>query len=683
MTISLVHRIRQCFQKPPNVVARRMGVELRRARERMRLAWRPPRLTAAGLLRATSASSVDELWSRLASRPHAAFRTSSDAARTAADLERICPGQRARIMAAAEQSLAGRVDLLGSGNVWLGHRINWHLDYKSGLGWPCTYSWDLDYNNLDRPSDVKFAWELSRMHWLIPAAQAYLLTGDERYAAGVRDILQDWIDQNPPLRGVNWSCTMEIALRILTWTWLFHVFRASAAWSGPEFRAAMLACLYQHGLLVEQYLDYSDVNGNHCTADAVGLVFAGLFFGQGRAPRRWLSSGWRLLCDELPRQVFPDGVNFEASLPYHRLVLELFLLAALYRQRHQLEVPAQYRQRVIAMARFTLAYCRADGRIPLVGDGDDGRALPLGGQAINDHRYVPGLIGSWWGVGELLDGFSGPRDEIFWLLGADAAGGVPARDTRCAAAMQPQAFCDGGFFIMSRERDHVFIVCGPVGLAGRGGHGHNDCLSFDAVLAGCHLITDCGSYVYTASVAERNAFRSTAYHNTPQVDGEEINRIPAADLLWQLCNDAVPEVRCWECGGRVSRFAGAHAGYRRLQQPVTPVRTITLDHDEHVLEVHDRFEGTGRHRIEIPLHLAPGVSVVARHDRQLVLRSGGHDFLLDWEGDSAWTLEWGPGRRAPSYGVVEPLVRIAWHRSGDLAPLTVRLRPAAGQVGMA
>jgi hypothetical protein len=26
---------------------------------------------------------------------------------------------------------------------------------------------------------------------------------------------------------------------------------------------------------------------NHCTADAAGLVFAGLFFGVGRAPRRW------------------------------------------------------------------------------------------------------------------------------------------------------------------------------------------------------------------------------------------------------------------------------------------------------------------------------------------------------------------------------------------------------------
>ncbi len=35
---------------------------------------------------------------------------------------------------------------------------------------------------------------------------------------------------------------------------------------------------------------------------------------------------------------------------------------------------------------------------------------------------------------------------------------------------------------MRNNVDHVFIDCGPLGLAGRGGHGHNDCLAFEAVL---------------------------------------------------------------------------------------------------------------------------------------------------------------------------------------------------------
>ena len=63
---------------------------------------------------------------------------------------------------------------------------------------------------------------------------------------------------------------------------------------------------------------------------------------------------------------------------------------------------------------------------------------------------------------------------------------------------------------MAGGGDHVFIDAGPVGMKGRGGHGHNDCLSFEAVLDGVPLIVDSGAYVYTASVEWRNRFRSTA-----------------------------------------------------------------------------------------------------------------------------------------------------------------------------
>ncbi len=59
------------------------------------------------------------------------------------------------------------------------------------------------------------------------------------------------------------------------------------------------------------------------------------------------------LCDELPLQVYPDGVDFEASIAYHRLVQELFLFPALYRMAANLPVGESYRERLLAMARFT------------------------------------------------------------------------------------------------------------------------------------------------------------------------------------------------------------------------------------------------------------------------------------------------------------------------------------------
>ncbi len=158
--------------------------------------------------------------------------------------------------------------------------------------------------------------------------------------------------------------------------------------------------------------------------------------------------------------------------------------------------------------------------------------------------------------------------------------------------------------MLARGDDHVFIDCGPVGLAGRGGHGHNDCLSFEATLDGTKLVTDCGSYVYTASTAWRNRFRATAAHNTPQIDGDEQNRIP--ESLWLLDDDAQPQPLLVE----ELRFRGAHTGYLRLADPVRPVRTIALEPDLHALLVHDELEARAPHDVEIPFHLAEGIEPV-------------------------------------------------------------------------
>jgi uncharacterized heparinase superfamily protein len=653
--------------KPPAVVARRARQEVGAQAERYLAPRRARRFNAKTLVAVCGAPDLDFLWSRLAARPYPAHTAHAD--RAAHD--RLCPGDRERVLAAAEDALAHRVRLLGPEAFELGPQIDWLADFKAGVRWPTGYMRDISYVRPQDASDVKVTWDLSRLQWLIPAGQAYLLTGEERYAEAVRRDLESWIEANPHAWTVNWSCTIEPALRILSWTWFFHVFHASRAWADRHFRERFLCALYLHGDFVDRHFEISDVNGNHCTADGAGLAFAGLFFGEGRDAPRWHARAWSILSAELPRQVYPDGVDFEASTAYHRLVAELFFLPALYRERLGLEVPEAYRERVAAMARFTAAYSGPDGLCPLWGDADDARALPFGGQPINDHRYLPGLIGTAWDVPDLRAAFAGDRSEVFWTLGQEAAAALPTAPDPPTS----RAFPAGGFFVMREGRDHVFVDCGRIGLADRGGHGHNDCLSFEAVLVGVRLVSDCGSYVYTRSIEERNRFRSTTYHNTPIVDGEEINRFKPG-LLWDLEFDAKPEVRGFETGPDRDIFRGAHAGYRRLAEPVTPVRRIELDRRAHALRIEDAFEGSGRHRLEIPLHLAPGVSAEVSRPGLLALAASGLRFHLEWAPADAWTLEIGAGRVSPSYGIAMPCVRLAWRREGDLATgLAVRIAP--------
>jgi uncharacterized heparinase superfamily protein len=656
------------LRKPPGYILRRLAAEARVGAERYWGPRRAGRFDLAALLAATGETDIQALWSRLQSQTYvAATRV------VRGEYEHVCPGDYDRIARKAEEALRHRVDLLGSGPVDLGATIDWHRDYKTNLSWPLAYCANIDYCNPERPSDVKFPWEVSRLQWLIPAGQAYLLTGDERFAQAARHVIEQWIQANPYAQGINWACTMEVALRILSWTWFFHVFAGSQAWSEPEFQESFLRSLFLHAIFTERHLERSDVNGNHFTADAAGLVFAGLFFRKGKQAQAWLQQGWQILCAELPRQVHEDGVDFEASVAYHRLVLELFFLPALYRLRGGEDVPAWYRDRLVRMAHFTAAYCRADGSTPLWGDADDARALPLGGQGVNDHRYLLGLLGCTLAP-DLVKYFSGPRVEIFWLLGRQAAESLPALSSP-EHTPGSQAFPRGGFYIMRGGLDHIFIDCGPVGLAGRGGHGHNDQLSFEAVLNGVPLVVDCGSYVYTADYAERNRFRSTAYHNTPMVAGEEINRFVSPRDLWTLRNDAQPSLLHWETGKDYDVFRGSHSGYRRLAEPVTPVRTITLDKRAHSLTILDELEGQSGATVEIPLHLAPGVTVRREEEGRIALCAQGQEFDLLWEPVGAWQLSTEEGRVSPSYGVAVESKRLIWRKKGRGSPaLTISLR---------
>ncbi len=607
---------------------------------------------------------LDQLWVTLGAR-----RGPVAAAPDAAALDALVPGETQRLRMRADDAVAHRVDLLGSGPVNLGAKIDWHRDFKSGLRFEPAFCRSIAYNDLDRPNDVKVPWELSRMQWLIPAGQYYQLTGEDCYARAIRDTIDDWIAENPYAFSVNWACTMDVALRAIALVWFFHACHASPAWSDAGFRGRFMAALYMHGDFIARQLEKADVNGNHYTADAAGLVFVGLFFagiGKGDA---WAAQGWSILLGEIAVQVHADGVDFESSVAYHRLVQELFLYPALYRRRCGQPVDPAYIERLVAMARFTEAYTRGDGSVPLWGDADDARTLPFCHGAINDHRYLIALAASFDST--LADSFSGSRAEVAWILGVEAASAFAEKRTAPVASV---AFPAGGFYILRDERNHVFVDCGDIGLAGRGGHGHNDLLACDIALRGRTLISDCGAYLYTADYRERNAFRSTAYHNTPQVDGEEIYRFVRPDYLWVLHNDATPVLDRFDASATCSVFEGHHDGYTRLADPAIVHRCIALDHVADIVTITDRVMAAGTHRVTIPYHLAPGIRPHQVGNGAVRLDAAGQAFVLSVT-DPRWTIAIEKARVSPSYGVVQPTWRVVLTANGSHLDCTCELKP--------
>lgn len=649
---------------PRDYAVMRLGTELGKRLWRRSAGYWESRLDEQGLLRNLAVPDLDALHQQLKERSHHSRYTGIDTQL----LEHWIPGETGRIVERADAALAGRVCLLGSGTIQLGN-IEWHRDYKSGLSWPMVYFADIDVADLDRTGDVKFPWELSRMQWLIPAAQAWRITGEDRYAARVREVLEHWMEANPCAWGVNWACAMEPAMRVFTWSWLYRVLADAPSWHNREFRIRFLRALYLHLQFIRQNLEISDVNGNHLITDAAALVAGGAFFGSGK-PRQWMEVGWRLLNREIQVQVFPDGVDFEGSVPYHRLVAELLFSAAVAIEEDGAAVPTPFRDTLLRMADYISAYTKPDGQAPIFGDADDARVLPLGGQGINDHRYLPHLIRARWASDKLTADWRLSASECLWWWGAAPAATAPPTNAGSVA------FPSGGSFILRAADDYVFMDCGPLGLADRGGHGHNDCLSFEAVLCGRPLIVDPGCYVYTADYRMRNQFRSTAAHNTPQVGGEEINRFIAPKNLWFMHCDAQPKLKMWEDDSEWTLFQGGHTGYQRLNPPVEVVRTLVLNKTMHAIGWEDVLMPSALHSMRVPLQLALCVRLDQRGGNWMRLVVDEEPFVMEWSPEENWKVDIEEGAVAPSYGILRPSVRLVWVRvHGSSSSLRICLYP--------
>ena len=161
-------------------------------------------------------------------------------------------------VASADRLLRHEFDLLGSGpfvprdpgraasEVY--QPIDWYLDPVQNLRFPERVPIER-WNLLEmRPglADVKFPWELSRcQHWL-PLAQACRLTGDMRYAAEILDQHDDFMASNPVGLGVNWTCTMDVALRALNWTLAIELIHGDPRVDHRRLRA-VYASLFEHG----------------------------------------------------------------------------------------------------------------------------------------------------------------------------------------------------------------------------------------------------------------------------------------------------------------------------------------------------------------------------------------------------------------------------------------------------
>ena len=524
-------------------------------------------------------------------------------------------------MAGAKKILAHEFDLLGSGPFVPddpdrppradGYRpIDWSLDPVSGLRFPMNIAhtdWDL-YAMRPGMADIKLPWELARcQHW-ITLAQAYRLSGDDIYAFEIACQMSDFVEANPVGTGINWTCTMDVAIRALNWA-LSLEWIALAGFGDAAFWRHANAALYEHGRFIFENLeDKYEVTSNHFLSNVVGLYYLARWFSD-------LSSGetWRAFCrnaleTEIATQVLDDGADFESSVPYHRLVTELFLGAARLAEHADEPLSQAYRRRLSSMVDYLMGVLRPDGLMPQCGDADDGRLhifTRYDGWVRQDpgHLFAPAAMmlnrRAW------LDqaGEDGAWEAYWW--GYETAQDMAAKSPPPAAF---SLFEDAGHAVYRDDLVYLLVTNSIVGTKGFGNHKHNDQLAFEFHTDGAALFVDPGSHVYTADPDSRNLFRSTEYHNALEIDGTEQNETNP-EWIFRMMDSGRPTHLSFERDERTVEYRGRHVGYERLDNPVIHDRAFRLFPDDRALLIADTVFGYGDHTLRWHFHADPEICV--------------------------------------------------------------------------
>ena len=510
----------------------------------------------------------------------------------------------------AENILSGEIKIFGINYSFQDPacKLPWHTDWRYDHTWtPSFYQTYKFYEReKDEPYDVKFPWELSRLSFLIPVAELAAIQSEEKWCKFCMDVIKNWERENPYAHSVSWY-GMECSIRAINLGFILLLITANRN-IDPDVLEPILRQLVLHGDFIYKNLEYSDVRGNHYTANIVSLIFIGHLIKDLYNPAKtWFEYGKEGFDEEVLSQYLPDGVNFEKSFPYHRLVTELFLIGCYVLEKEGQSISENVKSRLYYACQFVDSYLRPDGFAPNIGDNDSARVLNFDPVQIRDHRPLLVLASSYFNEHEHLSRVEIPsaaRPLFSDLRNADL-------QVDYTSWISLGNYEEGGYYISKSRKDYFCADFGEVGFAGRGGHGHNDTFSFVLMFDKIPVVVDPGSPCYSGDLEKHKRYRSTEFHNTLRIDRKEMARILGR---WRISNEAQPKNVSYIDENSYKTVSGVHHGYRRLPDPSVHSRTFICDMKRGYVKCEDIIFCKDEHFVERFLHFDSGIKPVLNYE---------------------------------------------------------------------
>ncbi|HTO29944.1 MAG TPA: alginate lyase family protein [Pararhizobium sp.] len=528
----------------------------------------------------------------------------------------------------------------------------WRLDPVTGKLWPGadTYCFDIPYRHEKQLGDVKYVWEFNRLQFLQPLAADVALTGNPKALTAIETAIESWAKANPPFRGVQWAEILNVAMRAIS---LLIVSSFCVGHLSPETDKRISMMLRAHAFWLERFPSAFSSANNHLIAEVAAEYLIAVALDR-KAPSHAQEKAWRILCNEVEKQFLPDGMNAEQSPTYGAFSAEFALLAIVVAEATGRIVPEGMRSRLTRFADYVFCLADGQGRVPSIGDNDEGRVLTL---CRYEERYPASVATAIAGVtGADIAGVFHPYPTLRDILG-----------TKQPPASSPtsgnRTFSDGGLSVIRDTIAQRSVIMtfdhGPLGYLSIAAHGHADALSISLSLDEQPVLVDPGTYLYHSGGTWRNWFRGTRAHNTLNIDGIDQSTI-SGSFNWSHKANATLTARD---NGPPWALSGRHDGYLKR---FGAMHERTVERQSETVLITDRLTGRNVEKdVEIAFQFATDLTVeindrqaiVARGEEQLLSIGFSHSGVVDVRrggdiGDGGWVSE--------KFGEKLPACRLTW-----------------------
>lgn len=424
---------------------------------------------------------------------------------------------------------------------------------------------DIDLTKWEN-SDATRLWNfnLHYLEFLIMLANDFNNTGNRRYYEKFKEILNSWIDVNNNYTGDGWK-SYTISLRIIniliSIDLLGHIFNKDR-----NFKIKVYSSLYrQYRFLLSNQEKH--LLGNHYFENLNTIVICSILFNDNNTYNIYI----KRYLNQIEEQILNDGVHFERSIMYHKIILE----------------------------RIIRTY-------NLLKDYDD-----------TYNTYFEGVINRMTNALVSLEKGMGKTPHF-----NDSANGI-SKNTKSLMSAVKQVinykesynndFQSSGYYKLYSGNMALMFDIGKIGPSYMPGHGHCDALSFEISKDERPIFVNSGTYNYQTPL--RDFFRRTEAHNTFMIGDTQQSQVWGEHRVAKRISKI-------KCKTKNNEIIGSFSNYKGERQE----RKILIK-DENKILIRDRVKTSYNQSVRSFLHLAPGLSI-QRQDKGIFLVTNRKDNLV-------------------------------------------------------